>query len=61
MTARVVQDGPDGWRAAIEVLTAGGIVGLPTDTVYGICVALETVGGPERLFSVKRQIGRAHV
>ena len=34
---------------------AGGIVALPTDTVYGICVALETPGGVERLFHVKRR------
>ena len=28
---------------------------LPTDTVYGIAVSLETVGGVERLFHVKRR------
>jgi L-threonylcarbamoyladenylate synthase len=41
--------------AAIEVLRSGGVVALPTDTVYGICVALETAGGVERLFEVKRR------
>jgi L-threonylcarbamoyladenylate synthase len=30
-------------------------VALPTDTVYGICVALGTTGGVERLFIVKRR------
>jgi len=55
MTARVVPDGPAGWAEAVEVLNAGGIVALPTDTVYGICVALETSGGVERLFAVKRR------
>lgn len=55
MTARIVPDGPAGWAAAIEVLRAGGIVALPTDTVYGICVALETPMGVERLFEVKRR------
>lgn len=55
MTARVVPDGPAGWAEAVEVLHAGGIVALPTDTVYGICVALETSGGVERLFAVKRR------
>lgn len=55
MIARVVPDGPRGWAAAVEVLRAGGLVALPTDTVYGICVALETLGGVERLFEVKRR------
>ena len=36
---------------AIDVLAAGGIVALPTDTVYGIAVALSTTGGIERLFA----------
>ena len=55
MTARIVPDGPDGWAAAVAVLKAGGVVALPTDTVYGICVALDTPGGVERLFVVKRR------
>lgn len=55
MTATVVPDDPAGRLAAIEVLRAGGVVALPTDTVYGICVALETPGGVERLFQVKRR------
>ena len=55
MTARVVPDDARGRAAAIEVLQAGGIVALPTDTVYGIAVALDTPGGIERLFEVKRR------
>jgi L-threonylcarbamoyladenylate synthase len=55
VTARVVPDDPAGRAAAIEVLRGGGVVALPTDTVYGICVALETAGGIERLFGVKRR------
>ena len=55
MTARIVPDGPDGRAVAIQVLRGGGVVALPTDTVYGICVALETAGGVERLFEVKRR------
>ena len=53
MTARIVPDGPDGHAAAIEVLRDGGIVAIPTDTVYGIAVSLDTPGGIERLFHVK--------
>lgn len=55
MTAPVVPDDPTGWAAAIETLRAGGVVALPTDTVYGICVALETSRGVERLFEIKRR------
>lgn len=55
MTARVVADDAAGREAAIGVLRAGGVVALPTDTVYGIAVALETPGGIERLFEVKRR------
>ena len=52
---RVLPDDAAGRAAAIEVLRAGGIVALPTDTVYGIAVALETPGGIERLFRVKER------
>ena len=55
MTARIVTDDADGRAAAIEVLRSGGVVALPTDTVYGIAVSLETPGGVERLFEVKRR------
>ena len=51
----MVPDGPAGRAQAIEVLRAGGVVALPTDTVYGIAVALATTGGIERLFHVKRR------
>lgn len=55
MTAPVVPDDPAGWATAIETLRAGGVVALPTDTVYGICVALDTPRGVERLFEIKRR------
>jgi L-threonylcarbamoyladenylate synthase len=55
VSARVVPDGPEGRAEAIGVLRSGGLVALPTDTVYGIAVALETVGGIEQLFRAKRR------
>jgi L-threonylcarbamoyladenylate synthase len=55
MTARIVADDAAGRAAAVEVLRAGGIVALPTDTVYGIAVALDTPGGVEALFAAKRR------
>ena len=53
MTVRRVADDASGYAAAIEALRSGGIVAIPTDTVYGIGVALETPGGIERLFAAK--------
>ena len=55
MTARIVPDDGPGRAQAVAVLRDGGVVALPTDTVYGIGVALETPGGVERLFAAKRR------
>ena len=53
MTARVVPDGREGRAEAIRVLRAGGIVAIPTDTVYGVGVALDAHDGLARLFAAK--------
>jgi len=45
MTATVRPDDADGLAAAVETLRAGGLLVLPTDTVYGVAVALDTPGG----------------
>ena len=55
MTARRRLDGPEARAEAASVLAAGGIVALPTDTVYGIAVSLDTPGGIERLFAAKQR------
>jgi L-threonylcarbamoyladenylate synthase len=55
VTARVVADDPTGRAVAVDILRGGGLVALPTDTVYGIAVALATPGGNERLFAAKRR------
>jgi tRNA threonylcarbamoyl adenosine modification protein (Sua5/YciO/YrdC/YwlC family) len=55
VTARVVPDDEAGRAEAIAILESGGVVALPTDTVYGIGVALGTPGGVERLFEVKHR------
>ena len=52
---RIVRDDDEGRAAAVEVLRSGGLVALPTDTVYGIAVALDVPGGIERLFAAKRR------
>ena len=51
--ARRLPDGPDARDEAARVLQSGGLVAVPTDTVYGIAVALATPGGIERLFAAK--------
>ena len=55
MTARIVPDDEAGRSVAVEVLRDGGVVALPTDTVYGIAVSLTTPGGLERLFHAKQR------
>jgi L-threonylcarbamoyladenylate synthase len=55
MSARIMLDDIDGRAAAVTTLRAGGVVALPTDTVYGIAVALDAADGIERLFEVKRR------
>jgi L-threonylcarbamoyladenylate synthase len=55
MSARIVPDDVDGRAEAVTTLRAGGVIALPTDTVYGIAVALDSSGGVERLFQVKRR------
>jgi L-threonylcarbamoyladenylate synthase len=55
VSAHIVRDDADGRAAAVEILRSGGIVALPTDTVYGIAVSLDTPGGIERLFHVKHR------
>jgi L-threonylcarbamoyladenylate synthase len=54
-SARVLLADDAGIAAASECLHLGGVVAVPTDTVYGIAVALATPGGIERLFEVKRR------
>jgi L-threonylcarbamoyladenylate synthase len=53
VTTRIVPDDEAGRAEAAAVLRSGGIVALPTDTVYGIAVALDTPGGIEALFAAK--------
>jgi L-threonylcarbamoyladenylate synthase len=55
VATRVVRDDDSGREEAARTLRAGGIVALPTDTVYGIGVDLVAAGGIERLFEAKRR------
>ena len=53
MTARLLPDDEAGRAAAAATLRAGGLVGMPTDTVYGVGVSLEAEDGLTRLFAAK--------
>lgn len=44
---------PDAIHAALAALRAGGVVGLPTDTVYGLAVDPSVPGATAALFSLK--------
>src|SRR5450830_1398255 len=60
--ARLLPDDATGRAAAVEVLRAGGLVAMPTDTVYGVGVALSAHDGLARLFAAKdRPFDRAIV
>lgn len=62
MTARVVADDQPARALAVETLRGGGIVAMPTDTVYGVGVALDAEDGLPRLFAAKdRPLDRAIV
>ena len=62
MKARLLADDAAGRAAAIATLRAGGLVAMPTDTVYGVGVALNAPDGLERLFAAKeRPLDRAIV
>ena len=41
------------YRKAIEALAAGGLVALPTDTVYGLCAVAADAAAVRRLYDVK--------
>jgi len=55
MTARpwLLPDDRAGRAEAIAALRRGSLVALPTDTVYGMAVALDAADGLERLFAAK--------
>jgi len=62
VTTRLLVDDASGRAEAVAVLRAGGLVAMPTDTVYGVGVALDAPDGLARLFAAKnRPLDRAIV
>ena len=55
MSARLLPDDAAGRAAAIEALRGGRLVAMPTDTVYGLGVALSAPDGLTRLFAAKQR------
>ena len=45
--------GREQYQQAAEVLRAGGVLALPTDTVYGLCAMAADAGAVERVYQVK--------
>jgi L-threonylcarbamoyladenylate synthase len=43
----------DGYRRAVEILRRGGVVALPTDTVYGLCAVAADRAAVERIYEIK--------
>jgi L-threonylcarbamoyladenylate synthase len=52
---RIVPDGDAARAEAVDLLRAGGIVAVPTDTVYGIAADMALPDAIERLFAAKRR------
>jgi L-threonylcarbamoyladenylate synthase len=62
VTARLLLDDEAGRGEAVATLRAGGLVAMPTDTVYGLGVGLDARDGLPRLFAAKdRPLDRAIV
>jgi L-threonylcarbamoyladenylate synthase len=53
--SRILPDGDAARAEAAELLRAGGIVAVPTDTVYGIAADIALPDAIERLFAAKRR------
>ena len=53
--ARILPDGEGARAEAVELLRAGLIVAVPTDTVYGIAADLALPDAIERLFAAKQR------
>jgi L-threonylcarbamoyladenylate synthase len=55
VTAPIVPADDAGIARAVRVLRAGGLVALPTDTVYGLAAALDRPAALRRVFAVKER------
>ena len=45
----------DAFEEAAEILRNGGVVALPTDTVYGLCARADDTAAVERIYAIKQR------
>lgn len=53
MPAEIVKPTPDALRRAADILRRGGLVGMPTETVYGLAADAANAEAVARLYEVK--------
>ena len=54
-TSVIEQSNPQSAEIAQEVLQAGGVIAIPTDTVYGIACLVNKRDGIRRLYTIKQR------
>ena len=54
-TRSIIQSDPGAAEATLQVIRSGGIVAVPTDTVYGIACAVDNPGAIRRLYQIKER------
>ncbi len=52
-TELISTDKPDAIERAVAILRAGGLVAIPTDTVYGLAAMADDAAAIERIYQVK--------
>ena len=50
---RVLKEGPEALNRATEILLRGGVVAIPTDTIYGICCLAENTDAVSKIYKIK--------
>lgn len=58
MNNRIVACGPDALEKAARILNEGGVVVIPTDTVYGLAAHPSRPEAVDRLYSIKNREAR---
>ena len=54
-TKSILQSDPGANTAALEIIKSGGVIALPTDTVYGIACAVDCAAAIQQLYAIKER------
>ena len=54
-TKTILQSDPAARRTVLEILQHGGVVALPTDTVYGIACAVDNPQAIAQMYTIKER------